>query len=173
MILIIPLGGEGTRFRNQGYTKPKALIPVFGKPILFWLLETIKQTSQNIQHIFIPHTKEYEDVHLQAIIDHNFPSLSVQCITLSKQTRGALETITLCLSTLKIPDSPIMCLDSDNFYTCDILKRWSGKNLVVSFQDKQQEPIYSYVTTERNTVVAIVEKKKLSDRGCRGAEAFR
>ena len=42
MIIIIPLGGTGTRFKDMEYKQPKALINVFGKPILFWLIESLR-----------------------------------------------------------------------------------------------------------------------------------
>ena len=39
MILLIPIGGCGKRFKSNGYKKPKALINIFGKPILYYLLD--------------------------------------------------------------------------------------------------------------------------------------
>ena len=51
MIIIIPLGGRGERFKKLGYKQPKALIHVFGKPILFWLLDSILlQTDHQSKH---------------------------------------------------------------------------------------------------------------------------
>ena len=173
MNIIIPIGGIGKRFREQGYTKPKALIPVLGKPVLFWLLDSIKKSKQPIRAIYIPHTKEYSDYHLQDLISQHYPMLNVHCSELCKQTGGSLETIALCLSTLKIEDSPIICLDSDNFYTCDVLKKWEGDNRVVVFEDKQPKPFYSYVTTDYGCITSIVEKEKVSDMACTGAYAFR
>ena len=41
MIIIIPLGGIGARFKKSGYNKPKALIKLFGKPILYYLLDNL------------------------------------------------------------------------------------------------------------------------------------
>ena len=41
MIILIPLGGKGERFKKNGYKMPKALINVFGKPIIFWLLDSL------------------------------------------------------------------------------------------------------------------------------------
>ena len=41
MYLIIPLGGLGTRFKKFGYKNPKPLVNVFGKPIIFWLLDNL------------------------------------------------------------------------------------------------------------------------------------
>ena len=34
MIIFIPLGGIGQRFKDNNYTLPKGLVNVFGKPIL-------------------------------------------------------------------------------------------------------------------------------------------
>jgi len=42
MIVIIPLGGVGSRFKNKQFQEPKALISVAGRPILFWLLDHLK-----------------------------------------------------------------------------------------------------------------------------------
>ena len=33
-MIVVPLCGKGQRFKDHGYTQPKALIPVFGKPII-------------------------------------------------------------------------------------------------------------------------------------------
>ena len=38
MIIIIPLGGTGQRFKKNGYELPKALIEVDGISILYYLL---------------------------------------------------------------------------------------------------------------------------------------
>ena len=34
MNIVIPLGGKGERFKNEDYTLPKVLTPVFGKKII-------------------------------------------------------------------------------------------------------------------------------------------
>ena len=41
MFIIIPLGGKGERFKKEKYEKPKALIPIFEKPILYYLLDNL------------------------------------------------------------------------------------------------------------------------------------
>jgi NDP-sugar pyrophosphorylase family protein len=41
MIIIIPIGGIGQRFKDNGYKKPKALINIFGKSILSYLLDNL------------------------------------------------------------------------------------------------------------------------------------
>ena len=78
-------------------------------------------------------------------------------------TKGAAETINIGINNLNEErDIPVLCLDSDNFYTCDIISKWNGDNCVFSFQDENENPIYSYVkTNENNHIIDIKEKKIL------------
>ena len=41
MIILIPLGGIGLRFKKLGFTEPKALINVSGKPIIYNLIDNL------------------------------------------------------------------------------------------------------------------------------------
>ena len=59
MNIIIPLGGIGKRFSDNGYTKPKPLIKVLGKEIIFWLLDSLK--IKDSDNVYIPYN-EYLDV---------------------------------------------------------------------------------------------------------------
>ena len=53
MIIIIPLGGIGQRFKEVGYDLPKPLIKAQGKEIIFWLLESLKIKNFNKIKIYI------------------------------------------------------------------------------------------------------------------------
>ena len=52
MIVMIPLGGTGERFKYLNYNRPKALINALGKPILYYLLDSIKCEEGDIQTIY-------------------------------------------------------------------------------------------------------------------------
>lgn len=41
MNVIIPLGGVGSRFASEGYVRPKPLIRVLGKEMIFWVLDSL------------------------------------------------------------------------------------------------------------------------------------
>ena len=58
MIILIPLGGNGKRFKNKGYLLPKALIKINGKEIIFHLIDNLK-INKNISFIYIPYNIEY------------------------------------------------------------------------------------------------------------------
>ena len=49
MIIIIPIGGIGQRFKENGYKNPKALINIYGKSIISYLLDNL---NNNIDYIF-------------------------------------------------------------------------------------------------------------------------
>jgi capsule biosynthesis phosphatase len=172
MIIIIPIGGIGRRFKENGYEKPKALINIYGKPIISYLLDNLN--TDNIDYIFIPYNKEYKKYRFEDLLIKNYPKINFRFFCLENNTRGASETINIGINNLNEErDIPVLCLDSDNFYTCDIISQWNGENCVFSFEDKNENPIYSYVKmNENNEIIDIKEKDKISNNACTGAYGF-
>ena len=70
MIIIIPIGGIGQRFKENGYKKPKALINIYGKPIISYLLDNLN--TDNIDYIFIPYNKEYKQYRFEDFLIKNY-----------------------------------------------------------------------------------------------------
>ena len=171
MIVLIPLGGIGNRFKKENYTKPKALIDVLGKPILYYLIENL---NKDIELLYIPYNKEYEKYDFENLLSHDFPHIRFKFLKLEKNTLGAAHTINIALNNLDIQDMPILCLDSDAFYTIDIVKLWNGENKIFNFIDTQENPIFSYIKLDKqNYIVDIKEKEKISDLACSGGYGFR
>lgn len=181
MILLIPLGGIGERFKKNGYKEPKALINVLGKPILYWLLDSIVESTKQIDFVYIPYNSEYDQYRLEDRLTKDYPQLKFEFHLLKSNTRGAAETIYIALDKLhqqNYLDSPILCLDGDNFYSTNIVKKWSGSNEVFVFEDKENEEtaIYSYAKVSNinnnNQIIEIKEKNKISNLACTGAYGF-
>ncbi len=172
MIIIIPIGGIGQRFKDLGYKKPKALINIYGKPIISYLLDNLN--TDNIDYILIPYNKEYQNYRFEGFLTKHYPNLNLKFVCLQNNTRGAAETINIGINKINEErDIPVLCLDSDSFYTCDIISQWNGENCIFSFEDKRENPIYSYVkTSHNNKIVDIKEKEKISDNACTGAYGF-
>ena len=74
MIVIIPIGGIGQRFKDNGYKTPKALINIYGKPIISYLLD--KLNIENINYIFIPYNKEYKHYRFEDILIKTYPYIN-------------------------------------------------------------------------------------------------
>jgi NDP-sugar pyrophosphorylase family protein len=173
---MIPLGGTGTRFKtgDSRFTKPKALVPVAGKPLLFHLIESLRVPRNWLLHI--AYNAEYVPHGIEAALQDEFPNLRFTFCLLKEQTRGAAETLMVGLKSLMargvIPEEgdgvPVISLDSDWFYKADILERWKGRNAVVSFSDvgTAESIPYSYVELDEQRVPMIkriVEKEKISE----------
>ena len=182
MIVLIPLGGTGERFKKNGYKEPKALINVLGKPILYYLLDSIVDNIDNIDFIYIPYNIEYNEYRLEARLMKDYPKYKFKFLQLTTNTRGAGETVFIALNLLKnINDTPILCMDSDNFYTCNIIEKWTKGNNIFTIKDTCSSPIYSYVKIDNiinnniinnNIITDIIEKEKISDYACCGAYGF-
>ena len=174
MIIIIPLGGTGQRFKMNGYKDPKALIKVFGKPILYYLLDNINVEPSDI--VCIPYNKEYYEYRLKDVLIKDYPNINFKFKMLEYNTCGAAETLNIALKELQkdnVQDAPLISLDGDNFYTTDILKHWNGENKIISTFDKESPPLYSFVKVNNsNKIDDIVEKERVSNFICTGAYGF-
>lgn len=175
MIIIIPLGGIGERFKKKS-SNPKALINVNEKPIITYLLDNLEKSiiENNIDYILIPYNKEYSDFNLEEFLVNRYKNIKFKFFCLENNTRGAAETIQLGINSINEErDIPVLCLDCDNWYLCDIIKQWNKENCVFSIEDLNNNPIYSYVETDNNkNIKNIKEKEKISNKACTGAYGF-
>lgn len=174
MIILIPLGGIGQRFKDNNYKTPKALINIFGKHIIYYLLDCLDISA--IDFIYIPYNKEYAKYRFEDKLRKDYPNINFKFFQLNKNTDGAAHTINIALNEIKnkIQDCPILCLDADNFYTINIIKYWGCENKIITIKDIGTNPIYSYVKINNsNNVIDIVEKVKISDNACTGAYGFK
>jgi len=175
MIIIIPLGGTGQRFKKNGYELPKALIEVDGLPILYYLLMNLN--LKNVNFVYIPYNKEYKNYNFEVKLENRFPEIIFKFLCLEEDTRGAAETLNIALKKLDTfyLDIPILSLDSDSFYKVDVIEKWNGKDCVFSIIDKDEEAKYSYVQIDKlmnEYIIDIKEKVKISDYACTGAYGF-
>jgi capsule biosynthesis phosphatase len=172
MIVIIPLGGIGERFKQNGYKRPKALINLYGSPIITYLINNIN--TELLEYIFIPYNREYKEYRIEDYLTKLYPNIVFKFHCIEKNTRGAVETINTGLQALNETRSfPVLCLDCDNFYNIDIVSAWNGENKIFTVEDHGNEAIYSYILTDKtNKICEIVEKVKISANACTGAYGF-
>jgi len=92
MIIIIPIGGIGKRFKNNGFDNPKALINVNEKTVISYLLDNLN--TINIKYIFIPYNIEYKEYNFEDFLIKKYPNINFKFLCLESDTRGAAEKIT-------------------------------------------------------------------------------
>lgn len=168
MQIIIPLGGLGNRFQKCGYNKPKPIIKILGKEIIFWLLDSLSLKEEDI--IYIAYNKLLDSYGFSRLINLKYPKIKMLAVP---NTRGSAETVKICIDSFGI-NGRIAVLDGDTWYEENILEkiRSNSGNLVTYFESKTTEPIYSYIIKKEDRIIEISEKKKISDNANSGCYVF-
>ena len=174
MNIIIPLGGLGKKFKEDKYTKPKPLINIFGKEMIFHLIDNLKLKDDD--NLFLIYNKELNKYSFNMIMKNKYKNINL--IELNKQTEGAAETILFGLNNIssKLLKNKCVLLDCDTFYHIDILDvyRQQINNSIFCFKDYQDKPIFSYLEIiNDNIVINIKEKIKISEYANTGCYCFK
>lgn len=167
MNIIIPMGGLGERFKNEGYINPKPLINIHGKPMLEHVINSLSLTCEDT--LILIYNKELDNYNFKSIIKKE----NIRYHVLNHQTRGAAETILSLTHDMHVNQSKktVVC-DCDTFYSQDILANFRGmsNNAIMYFEDYSEAPIYSYIkVNDKGAVCEIKEKVKIShfaNTGC-------
>ena len=176
MNIIIPIGGIGQRFKNEGYLMPKPLISVLGKTMIYRVIDNLNLNDEDT--IYIVYNNQLKEFNFENLVKFYFPKKNIKFISLDHVTKGASETILYGLNEMPVKDldKNFLILDCDTFYEEDILdlyRKSDNKNLIYCFEDKQDNPIFSYIKLNpRGKVTEIKEKIKISNWANTGAYGF-
>jgi capsule biosynthesis phosphatase len=175
MNIIIPIGGVGQRFKDEGYDLPKPLISVLGKPMIYQVINSLNLTNNDV--IYIVYHNHLKEFNFETLVKFYFPKINIKFVSLDYLTKGAAETVLRGLETFtenELKDN-VLLLDCDTFYNDDIIDKYksqSNKNTIFYFNSTDPKPIYSYITLKDNKVTDIKEKIKISDNANTGAYGF-
>jgi len=173
--IVVPMAGRGSRFANAGFTVPKPLIPVGGKPMIQWVIENVRP-SQPHQFTFIclsEHLERYPEV------PETLQSLCPGChiVTVNAVTEGAACTVLLAKEYIN-NDDPLMIANADQLVELDIdtylveIERQQAAGLIMTFE--ADHPKWSYCRmNEQGTVSEVVEKQVVSNEATVGIYNFR
>ena len=109
MNILIPMAGAGSRFQKAGYTFPKPLVEVNGKPMIQTVVENLNIDAKHIFIVQKSHNEQYNLRHLLSLISPN-----CEIVTVDTMTEGAACT-TLLARDLIDNDSPLLIANSDQF----------------------------------------------------------
>ena len=157
MNVLIPMAGAGTRFEKAGYTFPKPLIDVKGKPMIQLVVDSL---NINANFIFIVQKEHYEKYALQHTL--NLIAPNCQIVQVDGMTEGAACT-TLLAKTLIDNDSPLLIANSDQYL------EWDSNQFMYSMiaddidggilTFPSTHPKWSYARIAHNGLVDRVEEK--------------
>jgi len=109
MNILIPMAGAGSRFEKAGYTFPKPLIEVNGKPMIQVVVENL---NIDAKHIFIVQESHYEKYNLRHLLSLISPGCEI--VTVNEITEGAACTTLLARDFID-NDQPLVIANSDQF----------------------------------------------------------
>lgn len=104
--IVIPMAGNGSRFANVGYKDPKPLIPVFGDPMISWV---VKNLGVSANYTFLIR-KDFE--HARNYLETLVPGCNV--ISIDQVTEGAACTVLLAKEYMD-NNNPLVIINSDQY----------------------------------------------------------
>lgn len=159
MNILIPMAGAGSRFEQAGYTFPKPLIEVHGKPMIQKVVENLNIDGR---YIFLVQKEHYNKYALNYLLPLIAPGCEI--IQVDGVTEGAACT-TLLAKHLINNDAPLITANSDQFVDFeegwqDKLNTWADGNILTF---TATHPKWSFVRVEEGIVKEVAEKKPISD----------
>ena len=162
MKVLIPMAGAGSRFEKAGYTFPKPLIDVEGKPMIQAVVDNLNIEAQ---HVFIVQKSHYEKYSLQQTLNQISPNCEI--VQVDGVTEGAACTTLLAKQYID-NDEPLVIANSDQYVEWDSnefmysMVADSVDGGILSF--KSTHPKWSYAKLgDDGFVCEVAEKKPISD----------
>lgn len=161
MIALIPMAGDGVRFKNEGYRTPKPLLPVLGKPMVVQAAASLPPASH---YIFVCRYFHLEQYGIDKELQKYYPNSSI--IAVDKLTEGQASTCLLARD--QIDNAQALCIGaSDNGMIYDRARfdaeAADADALIFTFRNnvavKPKPQAYGWVAVDDNNVAQKVSVK--------------
>jgi len=125
--VVVPMAGLGSRFKQAGYSIPKPFIPVFDKPMIQWVIDTMKVRKEVYGEIIAetPWDLKFHFIVQQAHLDeYNFNDLckssgiDYTITPITSLTEGAACSVLLAKEYIN-NNEPLVTVNSDQFIEWD------------------------------------------------------
>ncbi len=175
--ILMPMGGLGSRFSKAGFTTPKPLIEVDGRPMFLSAAASIDGIEAPKKIFFVIRQEHVDQYDLKNLIIGKLPEGNITVIP--QMTRGAAETAYAAVPELN-PDDPLIIMDCDFKFSSDAYNKMA--QAVVSGQSdidaglltfESTDPRYSFAETNNTgRVLRTAEKQAISSHAIWGAYFF-
>jgi HAD superfamily hydrolase (TIGR01509 family) len=160
--VLIPMAGAGSRFEQAGYTFPKPLIEVNGKPMIQVVIENLNLDANYIYVVQKAHREKYN---LDTLLNLLTPGCKI--VETDGLTEGAACTALLAKEYID-NDNPLFFANSDQFVEWDSnefmykMQETDADGGIVSFT--ATHPKWSFAKVDENGLVTeVAEKNPISD----------
>ncbi len=117
MNILIPMAGEGSRFRDKGYIFPKPFIEVNGEPMIATVIKNLNMPDA--RHIFLARRSHIEQYSLEEVISQHVHKYVI--IPVDEKTEGAACTALLAEDEID-NNEELLIANSDQYI------EWESKN---------------------------------------------
>lgn len=160
--IVIPMAGAGSRFEQAGYTFPKPLIDVNGKPMIQVVVDNL---NIDANYIFIVQKSHREKYNLDTLLKLITPSCTI--VEVDGLTEGAACTTLLAKEFIN-NDQPLLMANSDQYV------EWDSSEFMYKVNEQQVDasmvtftathPKWSFARVDEDGyVVEVAEKNPISD----------
>lgn len=160
--ILIPMAGAGSRFEKVGYTFPKPLIDINGKPMIQLVVENL---NIDANYIYVVQKSHREKYNLDTLLNLITPNCKI--VEVDKITDGAACTALLSKEYIN-NDNPLFFANSDQFVEWDSnefmykMNETDADGGIVTF--KSTHPKWSFAKIDNNGLVTeVAEKNPISD----------
>ncbi len=160
--VLIPMAGAGSRFQQAGYTFPKPLIEVKGKPMIQVVVENLNIKANFIYVVQKEHREKYN---LDTLLNLITPNCKI--VEVNELTEGAACTALLAKEHIN-SENPLFFANSDQFVEWDSneflykMNETDADGGIVSF--KATHPKWSFAkVNDKGLVTEVAEKNPISD----------
>lgn len=160
--VLIPMAGEGSRFSKAGYTFPKPLIEVNGKPMIQIVVDNL---GLDANYIFLIRREHQEKYNVISLLNRIAPNCKV--VIVDSLTEGAACTTLLAEKYIN-NDMELLIANSDQYVEWNSGEFYHSINndnidgSILTF--KNNHPKWSYCALdEYGNVTKVVEKEVISD----------
>lgn len=160
--VIVPMAGQGKRFKDKGFTLPKPLIDINGKPMIQTVIDNL---NIDANFIFIVQKEHYEKYNLGTYLEMMVPGCTI--VQTDGLTEGAACTALLAKDFIN-NDSQLLIANSDQFVvwdSCDFMYSMICSDVdggILTF--KANDPKWSYAKcNEDGLVTEVAEKQVISN----------
>lgn len=176
--LMIPMAGEGSRFKRAGYKDPKPFIPVNSLPMIVRVIENFKNIHDYIENLILICRTEHLN-RLKNILKKHFPNLETRTkyITVDKITEGAACTALFAFDYIN-NELPLIIANSDQVVEWDeedfLTKANQNDGCILAFDEPEKNPKWSFIELDPSGhVKRTVEKKPISELATVGIYFFK